>query len=150
MRCIDTLKSTFEVWGCKRPARRRHQRRNGRAQDGLVPCGVHRPPPARVRAAHPRTLGRRTPAWPRPGQQVRADGTVSGGSAMPKRFADSFDPKEYLLYFLEADGRVRRTEKQFFITERRAVEYISRLDYEHVVELWAGNQLVMRRDRKLN
>ena len=69
---------------------------------------------------------------------------------MPKRFADSFDPKEYLLYFLEADGRVRRTEKQFFITERRAVEYISRLDYEHVVELWAGNQLVMRRDRKLN
>jgi hypothetical protein len=76
--------------------------------------------------------------------------TISQRDTNPASLLCCWRMNAYLLCFLESDGRVRRTENMIAADDPEVIAYISKLSYEHVVELWAGNRLIKRLDPKLN
>ena len=57
---------------------------------------------------------------------------------------------DYLVCFLEPDGRVRGMLNIICEDDQKAIERAARFKHEHVVEVWAGKRLIKRLDPKLN
>jgi hypothetical protein len=57
---------------------------------------------------------------------------------------------DYLVCFLERNGRVRGMVNITCEDDQKAIERAARFKHEHVVEVWAGDHLIKRLDPKLD